>query len=144
MIKIEQSVQLTRPGMQGEYSIWGRNDSLLSGTLFDLRAASALQAQPCLSELRWPVMGCSYKLFLAISSLQRRSFSSLGLPEITAALEANGITDAEHLRFVDSADLELRCGCSPNLRQFFETLGRELVEGRALSAPARACHQNVA
>ena len=84
-------------------------------------------------------MGCSYELFLAMASLQRRKFPGLSLKEITDALEANGITDIEHMRFVDSADLELRCGCSPNLRNFLETLGRELAGGHALPATASAC-----
>ena len=84
-------------------------------------------------------MGCSYELFLALASLQRRKFHGLCLKEVTAALEANGITDVEHMRFVDSTDLELRCGCSPDLRNFFETLGRELAEGHALPAAASAC-----
>ena len=73
-------------------------------------------------------MGCSYELFLAIASLQRRCFASLALREITAALEENCLTDVVHLRFVDAADLELHCGCSPSLLSFIQALGKELSE----------------
>ena len=76
-------------------------------------------------------MGCSYELFLAVASLQRRSFPGIHWKEVTAALEANGLTDVEHVRFAHIDDYKMPLGSHAGLLHFFVVLQKDLCEGCA-------------
>ena len=84
-------------------------------------------------------MSCSYQLFVAVTSLQRRSFSDIRLRDVTEALKANGLSDVTHVRFAHiDDDFEIPPGSHASLLHFFVTLQKELCEGRAQLAPACA------
>ena len=84
-------------------------------------------------------MGCSYELFLAVASLQRRSFSGIRLKEITAALDANGLSEVTHVRFTHIADdLELPEGSHASLLHFLVELQKEVCGN--CDRPACPCH----
>ena len=74
-------------------------------------------------------MGCSYELFLAVSSLQRRSFPGIHLKEITAALDANGLAEVAHVQSAHIDDYKMQQGGHASLPQFFLLLQKELREG---------------
>ena len=83
-------------------------------------------------------MGCSYELFLALASLQRRSFSCIRLNEITAALEANELSEVAHVRFAHIDDeFELPAGSHASLLHFFVVLQEEFSARRACPTGSR-------
>ena len=84
------------------------------------------------------IMTCSYELFLAVAALQRRSFSCIRLNEITAALEANRLSEVPHVRFAHIDDeFELPAGSHASLLHFFVVLQEEPNARHA--SPACSC-----
>ena len=82
-------------------------------------------------------MVCSYELFLAVASLKQRSFGDIPLGDVTAALDANGLSDVAHVRFAHiDDDFELPPGSHASLLQFFVVLQKEMSERCARNAHA--------